>query len=481
VERGEIHALLGENGSGKTTLLGMLYGLVAPDAGEIRVSGQSVTWSHGARARERGIGMVPQRFLLVPTLTVAENIALSVHGGGRHRALMRDVIARVDRLKKQLGLALDPHAVVRTLSVGERQRVEIVRALYFEPDVLLLDEPTSVLTPDEADLLYEALRELVTSRGMSIVLTTHRIREVFRAADRVSVLRNGRNVGTFEAQELTRDELVQAMIGRRAMPEIDHEAKAPPAAGTLLRVDGLTLSPGDAKVARLPPIADVSFTVSAGEVLGIAGVEGNGQTTLEMLLAGIVQASSGVIALPEGGGTSGSRSARHHIGYVPSERDRFGVVRSMNVRHNLLLRELAQTPFLHRAPGQAGGSPDVDGLVNAFAIEPPSPTVRVGDLSGGNAQKVVLARELSRDPAVTIAAQPTAGLDIAAAASVRAKLHERSRLGRAVLVISSDLDELLELCDHISVMYRGRLIGDWPRSAFDRHAIGSAMAGEHRP
>jgi simple sugar transport system ATP-binding protein len=479
VERGEIHALLGENGSGKTTLLSLLYGLVEPDAGEIRVAGKPVTWGHGLRAHEHGIGMVPQRFLLVPTLTVAENIALSVHGGGRHEALLRDVISRVDELQEQVGLALDPRALVRTLSVGERQRVEIVRALYFEPTVLLLDEPTSVLTPDEADLLYGALRALITSSGMSIVLTTHRIREIFQAADRVSVLRRGRNVGTFEAGALTKDQLVRAMIGHKAMPQIDHATAPASRASAFLRVDRLTLSADDANTGRVPPIQDVSFVVSAGEILGIAGVEGNGQTTLEMLLAGLLQASSGAISVSGNATTKRTRSTRGHIGYVPSERDRFGVVRSMSVRDNLLLRKLADTALLHRAPGRPRDSANVDELVNAYSIEPPSAAIRVGHLSGGNAQKVVLARELSREPAITIAAQPTAGLDVAAAASVRAKLHEQSRLGRAVLVISSDLDELLELCDRVCVMYRGRLVGDWPRSSFDRHAIGTAMAGEH--
>lgn len=478
---GEIHALLGENGSGKTTFLSMLYGLIQPDEGEILVRGEQVTWGRGMRPQDHGIGMVPQRFLLVRTLSVAENVALSVHGRGRYRALLCDVTARIHALQERLGLALDPSAIVRTLSVGERQRVEIVRALHFEPDVLLLDEPTSVLTPGEADALYGALRELASSRGMSIVLTTHRIREVFETADRVTVLRAGRNVGTYKASELTTDELVKAMIGHREMPRIDRTAPDRTTDRWLVRVEHLTLTDDDARSAGLPALHDVTFDVSAGEIVGIAGVEGNGQTTLEMLLAGIVQPSSGEI-LVRGNDRETQRArsgSRRLVGYVPSERDRFGMVRSLSVRDNLLLRELAETPSLRRAPSRSADAARVEGLITEFAIEPPSPTIRVGQLSGGNAQKVVLARELSRDPPITIAAQPTAGLDVGAAAAVRARLHEQSRLDRSVIVISSDLDELLELCDRIQVMYRGRLIGNWARPAFDRHAIGTAMAGEH--
>jgi simple sugar transport system ATP-binding protein len=273
------------------------------------------------------------------------------------------------------------------------------------------------------------------------------------------------------------------MIGHREMPHIDHSAGGPTTDRSLLRVEGLTFTDDDARTAGVPTLHDITFEVSAGEVFGIAGVEGNGQTSLEMLLSGIARPSSGAIVVrTNGDGPRRARSLRRrHIGYIPSQRDRFGVVRSLSVRDNLLLRELSETGWLRRAPTRTSATATVEGLIGDFAIDPPSPTILVSQLSGGNAQKVVLARELSRNPLITIAAQPTAGLDVAAAASVRARLHEQSRRGRAVIVISSDLDELLELCDRIRVMYRGRLIGDWKRETFNRHAIGSAMAGERAP
>lgn len=464
VRGGEIHALLGENGSGKTTLLSMLYGLIRPDDGVVLLDGEPAELTSPNDARDRGVGMVPQRFLLVPTLTVAENVALAIHGPGRHRTVIRQVTKTVRAVQERYGLALDASAVVGQLSIGERQRVEIVRALSFDPRVLLLDEPTSVLTPDEAEILYAALRQMVNEEGRSVVLTTHRIREVFQAADRVTVLRAGGKVAEFEAAELSREALVRTMVGHRKMHTF-HSSEAIASDRTLLRMRDVTLAPDAARAAGIPPVRNVNLVVAAGEILGVAGVEGNGQIALEMLLAGILAPSDGHIEV-EG-----------QVGYVPSDRDRYGVVPSLPVRDNLLLRDLANRQLFARVRTDAASASRVERLIDDFKIDPPSPDILVRQLSGGNAQKVVLAREISRGPAVTVAAQPTAGLDVAAASLIRARLHEQSRLGRAVVVISSDLDEILELCDRVTVMFRGGLVGSWNRAAFDRQEIGAMMAG----
>jgi simple sugar transport system ATP-binding protein len=491
VQEGEIHALLGENGSGKTTLLSILYGLVPPDEGTITYQGRPVIWDGPHHARDTGISMVPQQFRLVPTLTVEENVVLAIHGRRGHRQLLVEVRAQMEVLQERYGLSLDPGAAVGSLSVGERQRVEILRALFFNPKLLLLDEPTSVLTPQESEALYGALHRIVGQERLSLVLTTHRIGEVFGLADRVTVLRNGLNIATFGAEQLSRDELVRTMIGEDRAARAAHPERAAATSDPLVRVEDLELEHRAAQVAGVPPISRTNFDAKAGEIVGVAGVEGNGQLSLELLLAGLLRPTNGRIVLRDPAGRSiaetgadhnGGGTFRQHVGYIPSDRNRLGVARGLSVGENLLLRQLAATPALSRAPAMRKDQGEtVERLIEEFGIEPRDPGIPVRNLSGGNAQKVVLARELSRSPPVTLAAQPTAGLDVRVTGLVRDRLRREAERGSAVIIISSDLDELFELCHQIGVIYQGRFVGFWPREQFDRREIGAAMGGLTAP
>ena len=486
VRRGEIHALLGENGSGKTTLLSALYGLIAPDEGEIVLEGRSVRWASSHDARRHGIALVPQDFRLVPTLNAVENVAIAAEARGRYRHALAGIRQRLARIGDEYGLDLKTDTPVGRLSVGERQRLELLRALYFEPAVLLLDEPTSVLTRDEAEALYSSLKQLVRDGRHAIVLTTHRIREVFGGVDAVSILRRGRKVADFGASELEHDALVRAMVGGRDASRVADFTRREAGSAPLLRAVEIGTERASGRLANLVPLRGVDIELRPNEVLGIAGVEGNGQLALEFVLAGMARPATGRIEIRQGDEwidlyehTRRSRAvARRQLGYIPSDRVRYGVANQLSVHENLLLPEVASGALLARAPAaDKATAASVSELIQQFDIQPPKPDARVGALSGGNAQKVVLARELSRDPLVTIAAQPTTGLDVAAASLVRRKLREQSDRGRAVLLISSDLDELLELCDRITVMFRGRLVGTWSRRDFDIQDIGHAMAG----
>ena len=490
VRDSEIHALLGENGSGKTTLLSILYGLISPDAGQIFLSGRPVTWGSPHDAHSAGIAMVPQQFRLVPTLTIAENVVLALHHPeSSYRRLLPEVRGRIDTIQDRYRLQLDPDTLVGPLSVGERQRVEIVRALYFEPRILFLDEPTSVLTPQEAETLYSALRQMVEEEERSVVLTTHRIKEVLGHCNRVTVLRNGSKVATFDSSELDHGELVQAMVGQRTIHAIGRAATTQSDGSPLFRVEELSLDGKEAKAVGATPIRDVSFDVFPGEVFGVAGVEGNGQYTLELLLTGLLTPSRGRIMIRRPSANDWTELAdnkhrtatgRDGIGHIPSDRNRFGVAATLTVAENLLLRELTEAPALSRAPGlRKDVAHRVDEVIKSFEIDPPNPQAKVSQLSGGNAQKVVVAREISRNPLLMLAAQPTAGLDVAASSYVRSSLKDQARTGRGVLIISSDLDELFELCDRLTVMYHGRLTGSWSEGDFDANAIGAAMAGVH--
>ena len=488
VREGEIHALLGENGSGKTTLLDILYGLVRADAGSVRMQPPAGRARRDERGWVREVSMVPQHLQIVPTLTVAQNVALmTMKERMPYQRVLRLVGNRLAQLSERYGLHLHPDALAGTLSVSERQRLALLRALYVEPRVLLLDEPTSRLTQGEADRLYGTLRNLVRRDRTAVVLTTHRAGEVLEFADRVTVLRSGRRIVSLELAELTLDRLVDAMVGRRQVIKVvSRSAAADESETTLLAVDGLSVDRGPEQSHGLPALHDVCFRVHAGEVLGIAGVEGNGQSTLELALVGLVALSAGQVAIKDR--RSGrslrvvSRPGRRprrilELAYVPSDRTRFGLAESLTVGENLMIHQLARGGGLRRSPITARSRAALRALLEKYQVRPADPDLRVAQLSGGNAQKVLLARELERDTTVTIAAQPTAGLDMASAAMVRRTLQEQARTNRAVVLISSDLDELIELCSRVAVMHRGRLVEFRDRGDFDRGAIGVAMTG----
>jgi simple sugar transport system ATP-binding protein len=494
VRRGEIHGLLGENGAGKSTLMKILYGLYDADAGTIRLDGEPFDPDSPADAIDRGIGMVHQHFMLIPRLSVAENVVLgdrdlaAARGGPLARlaalpgvgrlvdALTLDLgrpTARIRDLAEEYGLAVDPTDTVADLEVGQRQRVEILKALYRDVDLLVLDEPTAVLAPDEAGRLFDTLRRLAAG-GMAIIFITHKLGEVTRLTDRVTVLRDGRRVDTVDTAAVTEDDLAELMVGRDVLFDVDR----PPAAvgDPVLEADGLE-TVDDRGVAGL---SGVDLTVREGEVVGVAGVGGNGQADLAEVLVGLERPTAGRIAV-DGADLTG-RDPRAFldagVSYVPADRLGEGVAPELSVMHNLMLKE-------YRSGGR--GRLDYDAaaarareLVEAFDIrgvrdvrETPA-----GDLSGGNLQKLVLARELSRDPALLVANQPTRGVDVGAVEFLREAILDRRADGTGVVLISEDLDEVFALSDRILVLSEGRIVAETAPGETDRETVGLWMGGE---
>jgi ABC-type uncharacterized transport system ATPase subunit len=466
---GEVHALLGENGAGKTTAMSILTGIYRPDAGEVFIDGREVHWRSPRQAIEAGIGMVHQHFRLVQPFTVAENILLGAEGG--FRLERSEVESEVADIAGRYGLHVKPSARIWQLSVGEQQRVEILKTLYREARILILDEPTAVLTPQEAERLFHTLRQMA-AEGRTVVFITHKLDEVMSVADRVSVLRGGKRVATVDRAETNKSELARLMVGRDVSFRIDREAGA--VGEVRLRVDGLSAM-GDL---GLKAVDDVSFEVRAGEILGLAGVAGNGQRELTEAIAGIRPIDSGRIEIggKEVTHASTSKRIRSGLAYVPEDRLGVGLVGSMDATANAVLKRVGRFsngPFFdHRAADAA-----TEGLVQRFDVKMSTLKAPVRLMSGGNVQKLLLARELSSDPSVLLAAQPTAGLDVGATQSVREILARQRDEGTAVLLVSEDLDELLALADRVAVMYEGRVMGILEIATADRERIGLMMAG----
>jgi general nucleoside transport system ATP-binding protein len=481
---GAIHALLGENGAGKTTLMNILYGMFPPDAGTIVVGGRQLELGSPHEAIATGIGMVHQHFKLVPTLTVAQNMVLGERGGPflRKRELAA-VSARVRELADRYGLAVDPEARVWQLSVGEQQRVEIVRALYRDARILILDEPTATLTPVETERLFPKLRALA-EEGAAIVFITHHLEDVIQWADRITVLRRGERVGTLTPQESSTEELARMMVGRNVKlmrvvagnaPAAAQRSTAPPAE-PVLTVEGLGVTGDRGETA----LHDVSLSVARGEILAVAGVEGNGQPELEEALFGLRTADSGSVTLE---GRDLTRAApdermRRGLGLVPSDRYRHGLIRELSVADNLAFDRLGRAPFGSelRVDRRAIAS-HAAALIERFSIQVSGPGQLAGTLSGGNAQRLVLARTLSRELTCLIAAQPTRGLDVGAIEFVWEQLAAARERGVAILLISTGLDEVTCMADRCCVIYRGRLVAEWSRDELDRERVGLAMGG----
>jgi general nucleoside transport system ATP-binding protein len=472
IEPGQIHALLGENGAGKTTLMNVLYGLLRPDEGEILLDGQSVAFRSPRDAIRAGIGMVHQHFMLVPVFTVAENVTLGVE---RTRGLVmldrrrarRDVI----ELSERYGLDVDPDAYVENLPVGIQQRVEIIKALVRDAGVLILDEPTSVLTPGETEDLFRVVRELKAG-GRSIVFISHKLKEVQAIADTITVIRRGRVVGE-RPPTATDTELAALMVGRQVELKV---SKAPASPGqVVLDVRGITAIDDHGKTAP----DDISFQVRAGEILGVAGVQGNGQTELCEVLMGLRPAVTGSVQLD---GKDLSRATprdrlRAGIGYVPEDRQEDGLVTDFSVADNLILDVYDRPPFasgisLNLEAIRAGA---IRGVAE-FDIRTTSTATPVGTLSGGNQQKVILAREMSRDVRLLLASQPTRGLDVGSIEFVHRRIVEQRDRGVAVLIVSSELDEIYALADRIAVMYEGKIVAFRPPSV-PVEELGLLMAG----
>lgn len=476
LEQGEIHALLGENGAGKTTLMNILYGLYHPDEGKILVRGQEVRMSNPEEAIRLGIGMVHQHFMLVPVFTVAENVMLGVESIKNGVFLDRPLVAkRVREISDQYGLNVDPDAFVKDLAVGVQQRVEILKILYRHADILIFDEPTAVLTPQEVKDLFKVIRELV-ARGVSIIFISHKLKEVMEIADRITVLREGRVVGTTRPAETDLPTLARMMVGREVILTID---KAPPKTGeVVLRVENLKVTDERRQVV----VNDVSFQVREGEILGVAGVQGNGQTEMVEALTGLRAVKEGSIFISGHDTTHATprEILERGVAHVPEDRQLDGLVLNYPVAENLVLNTYYLPPYASGSMMHENAIlANAEKLVGEFDIRTPAVTTLASTLSGGNQQKVIVAREFSRPIKLLIASQPTRGLDVGSIEYIHRRLVEKRDQGCAVLLVSPELDEVLTLSDRIAVMFRGQITGVLAAGEATREKLGLLMAGVH--
>jgi ABC-type uncharacterized transport system ATPase subunit len=473
LNRGEVHALLGENGAGKSTLMNILYGLYHPDEGEILINGESIQISSPREAIEHGIGMVHQHFMLIPVMTVAENVVLAAEPRTAGIFLDYDAaIRRVRDLAAAFNFAIDPDAKIENITVGQQQRVEILKALYRGADILILDEPTAVLTPQEADELFAILKTL-QREGMSIIFISHKLREVLVIADRITVLRRGKKIDTVPREGATQEALARLMVGREVLLRV--EKAAPDPGEPVLRVENLSVLDDRG----LPAVRDVSLEVRAREIVAVAGVDGNGQTELIDALTGLRKPSGGRVTVADRDVTT--VNARHHLdaglGHIPEDRHRRGLVLDFTLAENLTLHDYEKEPFAKLGwlrPGRMIAW--ARKLLQEFDVRGGGPRTRAAALSGGNQQKVVVAREVARDPRALIAAQPTRGLDVGAIEFVHRRLVEERDEGRAVLLVSLELDEVLSLADRIVVLYEGRIVAEYGPDVSEEE-LGIAMTG----
>jgi general nucleoside transport system ATP-binding protein len=470
---GEIHALLGENGAGKTTLMNILYGLATPDEGQILLEGQPVRIAGPSDAIDRGISMVHQHFMLVPVLSVAENIVLGDETMANRLFLDgREATRRIRELAQRFGFAIDPDAKVGTLSVGQQQRVEILKALYRNARILVLDEPTAVLTPQETEEIFALLRRLAES-GHSIIFISHKLYEVLAIADRITVIRRGRVIGERLPAETNEEDLAELMVGREVQLTADRGDSKPGA--PVLEVTGLRAS--DDRGNEM--VKGVDLTVRAGEILGIAGVAGNGQDELVESIIGLRRPTAGRVTLNGRDITrSGPRATNEAgVGYVPADRHRFGLVLSFPVSDNIVLTSYYRAPYARGIlRNESAIVRDAAKAIADYDVRTPSADVRAGTLSGGNQQKVVVAREFDRDLRLLVLDQPTRGLDVGSIEFIHSRVIEKRDAGTAVLLVSAELDEVLEMSDRIAVMYGGQIVAVVDGRSADKNEVGLLMA-----
>jgi general nucleoside transport system ATP-binding protein len=475
IEKGTIHGIIGENGAGKSTLMSILYGFYQADSGEIRVDGRPTTINSPDDAIKQGIGMVHQHFMLVQNFTVIENVILGAEGEALLKASLAKARAELLRLKQEYGLEVDSNAIIEELPVGLQQRVEILKALYRGAEILILDEPTGVLTPAEADHLFRILAQL-KEQGKTVVLITHKLREIMAITDNVSVMRQGEMVATRKTSETTVEELAELMVGRRVLLRVEKgEAKH---GDVKLSVRNLTVV--DSRGVTV--VDDVSFDVRGGEIVGIAGVAGNGQSQLLETISGIRQAKSGEVLLNgkpiDVTGKADPADLRHRgLAHVPEDRHYVGLVLAFEEYENSILgyhdRDLyLRGPFLNIEAIRA----DARDKIEKYDIRPPNERLRTANFSGGNQQKIVLAREMEKDPDVLIVGQPTRGVDVGAIEFIHRRLIDMRDQGKAVLLVSVELDEIRGLSDRILVMFDGRIVGERDGDA-DEGELGLLMAG----
>ncbi len=473
VHSGEVLALLGENGAGKTTLMKILYGLYQPDEGEIWINDLPVTIHSPRDAMRLGIGMVHQHFMLVPTLTVVENVILGLPTGRGPLLYTKEATERLVELSQKYGLKTNPNAYIWQLSVGEQQRVEILKVLYRGAELLILDEPTAVLTPKEVDELFSILEEMV-DLGLGIIFISHKLKEIMQISDRVTVLRNGRSIHTLPTADTSEHELAELMVGRDITNEFprqyQHTEKA------ILEIASLEVFNDQ----RLLAIKNLSLQIHAGEIVGLAGVSGNGQRELAEALVHLRDVQSGKILLngKDVTHTNPAQMIEAGIGYIPEDRLHVGTIPTFSVSENLILKDHAKKPLSKYGFLQLENIKKyTTNLVEEFDIKTPNIQAPAKTLSGGNIQKLVLAREIARQPKFLLANQPTRGLDIGATEFVYRRLIEQRDQGKAILLISEDLDEIFTLSDRVAVIYEGKILGIVPISQAKRESIGLLMAG----
>ena len=475
VAKGTIHGIIGENGAGKSTLMSILYGFYQADKGEILIDGTAVRIADSQAAIDKGIGMVHQHFMLVENFTVLENIILGAEGGNILNSALANARSELERLEREYALEVDPDAVIEELPVGLQQRVEILKALYRGADILILDEPTGVLTPAEADHLFRILLQL-KQQGKTIILITHKLREIMAITDTVSVMRRGEMVATRTTADTSVEELAELMVGRRVLLRVEKGAAKP--GGVKLSVKGLTVEDGR----KVTMVDNVSFDVRAGEIVGIAGVAGNGQSELLQAIAGIRRAKAGTVILDDapvdlsgsaGGGTLRERGLAH----VPEDRHHMGLVLPFEENENSILGYQDQKVYLN------GPLLDIDAIrtdarkkIEQYDIRPPDCRLKTANFSGGNQQKIVLAREMERDPVVLLVGQPTRGVDVGAIEFIHKRIIEMRDQGKAILLVSVELDEIRSLSDRILVMFAGRIVGERTPEATEGE-LGLLMAG----
>jgi general nucleoside transport system ATP-binding protein len=470
--KGEVHALLGENGAGKSTLMNILYGLYHPDDGEIRLRGDPVRIGSPRDAIDLGIGMVHQHFMLIPVMTVAENIVLATEPTKGPFLDLRSAEQRVRELSTQFGLAVRPNARVASISVGMQQRAEILKALYRGAEILILDEPTGVLTPQEARELFEIIRSL-QAEGKSIIFISHKLNEVLEIADRITVLRQGKRIDTVPRAGATAEGLARLMVGREVVLRVEKPPAEP--GDTLLEVENLTVLDDRG----LEAVRGASFEVRAGEIVGIAGVDGNGQTELIDALTGLRRPSGGrIVAAGKDITNAGSRECLDlGVGHIPEDRQLRGLVLDFTLAENLALHDFRKEPSSRRGwlyPRRL--IERAARLLKEFDVRGGKAQTLASALSGGNQQKVVVAREVSRDPRILVAAQPTRGLDVGAIEFVHRRLVLERDKGRAILLLSFELEEILSLSDRILVVYEGRIVGEYAPGVSEEE-LGIAMTG----
>jgi simple sugar transport system ATP-binding protein len=471
---GEVLSLIGENGAGKSTLMSVLYGMYKPDEGQIVIDGTELMFASPADAIAAGIGMVHQHFMLVPVFTVAENVVLGVEPTGALGKLNIDEARRMVReISDKYNLDLDPDAVIEDLPVGVQQRVEIVKVLLRDAKVVVFDEPTAVLTPSEIIEFFEIVKTLV-SAGRGVVFITHKLKEALNIADRIAVLRRGKVVGEVDPKTATESQIAEMMVGRPVQLTVDkNSAKA---GDVVLKVTDLTVLDADGRT----HVENVSFEVHAGEIVGIAGVQGNGQTELVEALTGLRKATSGVIALDGKDLTHSNPRERHQMGmaHIPEDRQRQGLVGGLSVAENLVLTRYHDDQFSHGVIVDWEAADAIaETLITEYDIRTPNKETGVGTLSGGNQQKVIVARELSRDLRLTIAAQPTRGVDVGSIEYIHSRIVKERDAGTAVLIVSTELEEVMALSDRLLVMYRGKVVAELDPKKVTPMEVGLYMAG----